>query len=105
MMTNAERAKQFMAFSPLKGLDKALLAQEQPREGRVYLGEDAQQDLNAKLQSLEPGDCVTAEYYRGGRYVRTSGTVTKIDMTVRRLILGEVRIPLDDLKNIEREDI
>ena len=47
MMTNAERAKQFMAFSPLKGLDKALLAQEQARERRIYLGEDAQQELNA----------------------------------------------------------
>ena len=105
MMTNAERAKQFMAFSPLKGLDKALLAQEQVREGRIYLGEDAQQELNAKLQNLEPGDSVTAEYYHGGRYVRVSGAVTKIDLTARRLILGEVRIPLDDLKNIEREDI
>lgn len=103
MMTNAERAKQFTSFSPLKGLDKALLAQEQVREGRVYLGEDAQQELNAKLQSLEPGDSVTAEYYHCGRYVRTSGTVTKIDPMARRLILGEVRIPLDDLKDIIRE--
>ena len=105
MMTNAERAKQFMAFSPLKGLDKALLAQEQVREARIYLGEDAQQELNAKLQNLEPGERVTAEYYHGGRYVRACGTVTKIDLAARHLILGETRIPLDDLKNIEREGI
>ena len=105
MMSNADRAKQFMAFSPLKGYDDALRRQEQPREARVILGEDAQQELNAKLQTLEPGDGVTAAYYHGGRYVRVSGAVTKIDLTARRLILGEVRIPLDDLKNIEREDI
>lgn len=41
MMTNAERAKQFMAFSALKGFEEAVKIQEQPREARVFLGEDA----------------------------------------------------------------
>lgn len=97
-----ERAKQFMPFSPLKGLDEALLTQERVIEERVYLGEDAQNELNGKLLGLEPGERVTAVYYRGGRYVRASGTVTKVDVNARRLILDEVRIPIDDLKDIYR---
>lgn len=97
-----ERAKQFMPFSPLKGLDEALLTQERIIEERVYLGEDAQNELNGKLLGLEPGERVTAVYYRGGRYVRTSGTVTKVDVNARRLILDETRIPIDDLKDIYR---
>ena len=97
MMSNADRAKQFMAFSPLKGYDDALRRQEQPR---VILGEDAQQELNAKLLALEPGDTVTVEFYRGGRYVHARGEVKKIDMNTRRLMLGETRIPIDDLKDI-----
>lgn len=100
MMSNTDRAKQFMAFSPLKGYDDALRRQEQPREARVILGEDAQQELNAKLLALEPGDTVTVEFYRGGRYVRARGEVKKIDMNTRRLMLGEARIPIDDLKDI-----
>lgn len=51
---------------------------------------------------LEPGDWITAEYYRGGRYVRESGVLKKVDVNARRLILGEIRIPLDDLKEIYR---
>ncbi len=97
-----ERAKQFMPFSPLKGLDEALLTQERVIEERVYLGEDAQNELNGKLLGLEPGERVTAVYYRGGRYVRASGTVTKVDVNARRLILDETRIPIDDLKDIYR---
>lgn len=104
MMTNAERAKQFMAFSALKGFEEAVKIQEQPREARVFLGEDAQQELNAKLQALEVGDTITAEYYHGGCYVRVHGRVKKIDMNIRRLLLDEVRIPIDDLKNIYREN-
>lgn len=101
-MNNYERAKQFMPFSPLNGLEETLAAQERVREERVYLGEDAQQELNAKLLELEPGDWITAEYYRGGRYVRESGVLKKVDVNARRLILGEIRIPLDDLKEIYR---
>lgn len=101
-MNSFERAKQFSAFSPLKGLDEALSAQERLREERIYLGEDAQLELNRKLQGLEPGEQVTAEYYRAGRYVAVRGTVKCIDSTARRLVLGDIRIPLDDLKDIYR---
>lgn len=97
-----ERAKQFMPFSPLKGLDEELLTQERVSEERVYLGEDAQHELNSKLLGLEPGERITAVYYRGGRYVRANGTVTKVDVNARRLILDEARIPIDDLKDIYR---
>lgn len=103
-MTDAERAKQFMAFSALKGFEEAVKTQELLREARIYLGEDAQQELNLKLHSLEVGDIVTAEYYHGGRYIRVRGAVKKIDMNSRRLVLDDTRIPIDDLKDIYRED-
>lgn len=103
-MTDAERAKQFMSFSALKGFEQAVKTQEMPREARIYLGEDAQQELNLKLHSLEADDIVTAEYYRGGRYVQVRGAVKKIDMNSRRLILDDTRIPIDDLKDICREE-
>ena len=104
MMDQSSRAKQFAPFSPLRGMNEAMLAQEQTREARIFLGEDAQAELNRKLLSLEAGDIITAEFYRGGHYIRVRGSVEKIDINARRLILGDVRIPLDDLKDIYRED-
>lgn len=104
MTGNFERAKQFISFSALRGFEEAARAQEFMHEARVYLGEDAQLELNATLKNLEPGELITAEYYKGGRYVRVCGSLEKLDLNQRRLIIGEARIPIDDLKDIQREN-
>lgn len=102
-MDNAQRAKQFMPFAALKGFEEAVKAQERPREPRVILGEDARQELNFKLQGILPGDRVRAEYYYESRYITVRGRVRKIDTFGRRIHLEEIKIPIDDLRDIERE--
>lgn len=102
-MNNVQRAKQFMPFAALKGFEEAVKAQERQREPKVILGEDARQELNFKLQGIQPGDRLRAEYYYEGRYVTVRGRVKKIDSLGRRIHLEEIKIPIDDLKDIERE--
>lgn len=102
-MDNAQRAKQFMPFSALKGFEEAIKAQERLKEPRVILGEDARQELNFKLQGIQPGDRVRAEYYYESCYVMVRGRVKKIDTLGRRIHLEEIKIPIDDLRDIERE--
>lgn len=102
-MNNAQRAKQFMPFAALKGFEEAVRAQERQREPRVILGEDARQELNFRLQGILPGDRVRAEYYYEGYYITVRGKVKKIDTLGRRIHLEEIRIPIDDLRDIERE--
>ena len=102
-MNNVQRAKQFMPFAALKGFEEAVKAQECIREAKVILGEDARQELNFKLQGILPGDRVRAEYYYQSRYVTVRGTVQKIDVLGRRIHLEMIKIPIDDLKDIERE--
>ena len=102
-MNNVQRAKQFMPFAALKGFEEAVKAQERQREPKIILGEDARQELNFKLQGIQPGDRVQAEYYYESRYVVVSGKVKKIDSLGRRIHLEEIKIPIDDLKDIERE--
>lgn len=75
-----------------------------PKEKRVILGEDAQQELNAKLMSLVPGDAVTAEYYLYRRYVHFTGVFERIDALHRTIVISGRRIPLNELKNVYRED-
>ena len=77
---------------------------DRPKEKRVILGEDAQEELNTRLVSLVPGDAVTAEYYLYRRYVRFSGVYERVDTLHRCLIVSGRRIPLDELKNVYRED-
>lgn len=102
-MNNIQRAKQFMPFAALKGFEEAVKAQERLREPKVILGEDARQELNFKLQGIQPGDRLRAEYYYEGRYVTVRGQVKRIDSLGRRIHLEEIKIPIDDLKDIERE--
>ena len=75
-----------------------------PKERRTILGEDAQQELNKKLSCLTPGDHINAEYYLHRRYVICSGVFQRVDMFRRCLVLSDKRVPLDDLRNIYRED-
>ena len=102
-MNNGQRAKQFMPFAALKGFEEAVKAQERLKEPKVILGEDARQELNFRLQGVQPGDRVRAEYYYESRYVTVRGRVKKIDALGRRIYLEELKIPIDDLRDIERE--
>lgn len=77
---------------------------DRPKEKRVILGEDAQQELNGKLVRLVPGDAITAEYYLYRRYIRFSGVYERVDTLRRCLVVSGRRIPLSDLKNVYRED-
>ena len=77
---------------------------DRPKEKKVILAEDAQQELNGKLVSLRPGDAITAEYYLYRRYVRFAGVYERIDTLHRCLVVSGRRIPLSELKNIYRED-
>lgn len=77
---------------------------DRPKEKRVILGEDAQQELNAKLVGLVPGDAVTAEYYLYRRYVSFSGVYERVDTLRRCLVVSGRKIPLGELRNVYRED-
>ena len=104
MMDKLQRAKQFMPFSALKGFEQAVREKEKPWEPKVILGEDARQELNFKLQGVQPGDRIRAEYYRDGAYITIYGRVSRIDPLSRRIHMGEKKIPIDDLRDIEREE-
>lgn len=77
---------------------------DSPREKRVILGEDAQQELNARLKRLTRGDAVSVEYYLYRRYVTFVGAYEYIDAVRRFIVVSGRRISLDDVKNVFRED-
>lgn len=99
-MDNVQRAKQFLPFAALKGFEKAIAERETEREERIILGEDAQAELDLKLQRLKRGDIVSIRHYSAQRYEDALGQVKKIDLFQRQLLLGETRIAFDDIFDV-----
>lgn len=100
-MDRAERAKQFMPFSALDGLNRTLDDFNRPADERICLGEDAQIELDRRLHTLCPGREVCAVFYANRRYTALSGTVMKIDLEGRSLLISDTWVPMDDLLAIE----
>ena len=102
MASRADRAKIFLPFNPLKGFTEALEAQEQACIPRPELSEDAAAELDRSLRQTRPGDTVFVMYYASGARRHHPGTVRRIDLQRRRLVLEDAVIPLDDLLELRR---
>ena len=53
-MTNGQRAKIFAPYAALKGFGGYILGAEERGDEQILLGEDAQEELNRRLQRLAP---------------------------------------------------
>ena len=98
-MPVSQRAKQFMAFAAVKGLEDALAEQERKatRVKRVELNEDAVENLNHTLQRLEKEMRVSVTYYASGHYQKMEGVVQKIDVVRQVLKVDGIAIPFENL--------
>lgn len=92
------RAKQFLPFDALKGLQEALKEKEIEYEEKKELSEDTLAELNNKFNQIEKGSFVKIRYYRNGRYSEIKGIVTNIDYIKRK-------IQIDKIENINICDI
>lgn len=100
-MTREERAKQFMPFAALRGLEDALAAREHITVTRNELPPDAADELNRKMNELQPGNISTIIYYSHNEYIKITGMVTKIDVTSRIIQIVNTKIKFDDINGIE----
>lgn len=101
-MDRAERAKQFMPFAALEGLDSALQKRTQQPQQRIILAEDAQAELDFRLRSLSPGDRVRVTHYSGLGYTETQGVFRRIDTLTGSVTVDEREIKLFDLLDITK---
>lgn len=74
-----QRAKIFLPFSGVRGLEEALekKREERLREERVILSEDGESELDEALRKTEKGNRIRVYYYEGGRYLNITGVVSK----------------------------
>ena len=92
------RAKQFLPFDALKGLQEALREKEIEYEEKKELSEETLAELNNRFNQIEKGSYVKIRYYRNGRYSEINGIVTYIDYIKKK-------IQIDKIENINICDI
>lgn len=94
-------AAQFAPFAALRGHDELVRARLRVAEPRHELTEEEAEALSRAVTRLSRGSLVAVTHYDGGTYVTTTGAVTRLDLTFRRLWVGGVRICFDDMREME----
>ncbi|MCI9126811.1 MAG: YolD-like family protein [Eubacterium sp.] len=99
-MSTADRAKQFMPFSALKGLDEALKEKEKIIVPKIELSEDSIVELDRKMHLLKCGMIITVIYFFYDEYIKLTGIIAKIDINNQILQIVNTRIKFDDIYDI-----
>jgi len=101
-MAVSERAKQFMPFKAVLGLDEALERKslELGIVERRELSEEELLDLNDKFKDVKVGDTVIVTYFTQQGYKSPCDIVRGIDLNSRYIKLGDKKISLDDITEI-----
>ena len=97
-MNRADRAKLFVPFDALKGLQEILREKEKEVEERKELSEESLMELQEELNKVEIGSSVFIKYYKNKKYIDALGVITKIDYIKKK-------IQLDNSENVNICDI
>lgn len=102
-MTQGERAKQFMPFDAMKGLQDALRQREEKhlRVEKRELSEETIEQISGQLKKIRNGDKVEVLYFNAYHELKVIGKVTKIDYAFKYIALGDERIDFDDIYMIK----
>ena len=117
-MSMEERAAQFAPFAALVGYEDAVEETARITTKRIELNEEEKDALDIKLQMLNEQihiqiyPNVTIMYFvpdlkkNGGKYIKISGTVKKIDEYKQLIILDDkTEIPISEIISINGESL
>ena len=96
------RAKQFLPFDALKGLQEALREKEIEHEEKIELSEEILAELNNNFNKIEMGSKVRIKFYKNMKYIEISGIITNIDYIKKKIQIGQKQnINISDIIYIE----
>ncbi len=95
------RAKQFLPFDALKGLQEALKEKEIEYEERKELSEDSLYELDKIFNKIEIGNTIIIKFYKNRIYKEINGTVTNIDYNKKKIQINKTQnINISDIIKI-----
>ena len=98
--SKADRARQFMPFSALRGFEEMIRAQTRETTPKRELSEYDAERLSKKMLAVERGDMVCVTYYDRDAYVKLEGMVSDIDFCLRTLRVIKTVISFDDIWDV-----
>ena len=102
-ISRADRARQFLPFDALKGLNEALRSKEIEYEDRKDLSEEEEEKISNVLLSLESGNNIRVKYYYKRQYILLKGIIKKIDPIKKQILfIDENIIQFNDIIEIEK---
>ncbi len=100
--SKSSRAKQFLPFDALKGLQEALREKEIEYEEKRELSEETLNELDSIFNRIEVGCKVKIKYYKNRKYNEIIGLVTSIDLIKKKIQINkEFNISVSDIANID----
>ena len=102
-MSKAERAKQFMPFDALKGLNQALRLKEYEHEKTIKgdLSEEKILEISSTLLELKNKDEVECFYFDDG-YEKTIKGKVKLEIEMGFIVIENLKIELEKITNIKK---
>ncbi len=101
MVSRIDRAKQFLPFDALKGLQEALRAKEIEKEEKIELSEESLEELEIEFNKIEKGSKVKIKYYKDKQYTNIKGIVSNIDYRRKKIQIDYTEtINMCDIINI-----
>ena len=100
-MSVQDRAKQFLPFAALKGLPEALAEKERVVVPKIILTEDMSEELNRKMQQIQPAMIIGVVYFHKDEYLKVTGMVARFNISSRVLQVVNTKISFDDVLDIE----
>lgn len=102
MQNRVNRASQFMPFDALSGFMEALRFIEKTVEDRKILSVDQEDFLNQQFQTISIGDFLELSFYYQTKYITVMGIVKKIDYFHKWMIVGRMKIALEDILSMKK---
>lgn len=102
MDNNENRARQFLPFDALNGLQEALREKEIERELKIELSEEQIEKISQDILNLDEKERIEVHFYNGIKYIKLSGILEKVDYLRKKIILDEIRINFCDIISIKR---
>ena len=101
-MNRQDRAKQFVPFDALKGLQEELRIREEirTRVKKKTLSEDQIEKISKVLARLTVGSRVATCLYSNGHYITIEGVISEVNQIYEYIKIGNEKVFFDDIYKI-----
>ena len=97
-----DRAKIFLPFDALKGLQDALREKEKILVDKKILSVEEKEKIAKKLLQVKKGMIIKVIYYENKEYIELEGIVSTIDYTYQYLKIVKKEIAFNDILDIKK---